>query len=111
MSDISACNKWNFYHLPSVISLLKIHRENDNSKIKISYFFLYSIAAYKVKENDIKINLPNLISPKVATRQNPFRKDSREDLPIFLGKILIVILLFRYIFDGGGRGGLGGDFR
>ena len=114
MSDISACNKWNFYHLPSVISLLKIHRENDNSKIKISYFFLYSIAAYKVKENDIKIleifNLPNLISPKVAKRQNPFRKDSREDLPIFLGKILIVILLFRYIFDGGG-GGVGGDFR
>ena len=106
MSDISACNKWNFYHLPSVISLLKIHRENDNSKIKISYFFLYSIAAYKVKENDIKIleifNSPNVISPKVATRQNPFRKDSREDLPIFLGKILIVILLFRYIFDGGG---------
>lgn len=69
-----------------------MHRENDNSKIKISYFFLYSIAAYKVKENDIKIleifNLPNLISPKVATRENPFRKDSREDLPILRECIL-----------------------
>ena len=45
-----------------------------------------------------------VIPPKVATRQNPFRKDSREDLPILLGKILIVILLFKYIFDGVGGG-------
>ena len=41
-----------------------MHRENDNSTIKISYFFLYSIAAYKVKKNDIKIK-KNLNSPNL----------------------------------------------
>ena len=56
----------------------KMHRENDNSTIKISYFFLYSIAAYKVKKNDIKIkknlnsmNLNELISSKMSTWQKP----------------------------------------
>ena len=55
----------------------KMHRENDNSTIKISYFFLYSIAAYKMKKNDIKIkknlNSPNLnlISSKMSTWQKP----------------------------------------
>ena len=55
-----------------------MHRENDNSTIKISYFFLYSIAAYKVKKNDIKIkknlnsmNLNELISSKMSTWQKP----------------------------------------
>ena len=46
------------------ISLKKMHRENDNSTIKISYFFLYSIAAYKMKKNDIKIK-KNLNSPNL----------------------------------------------
>ena len=41
-----------------------MHRENDNSTIKISYFFLYSIAAYKMKKNDIKIK-KNLNSPNL----------------------------------------------
>ena len=53
-------------------------RENDNSTIKISYFFLYSIAAYKVKKNDIEIkknlnspNLNELICSKMSTWQKP----------------------------------------
>ena len=41
-----------------------MHRENDNSTIKISYFFLYSIAAYKMKKNGIKIK-KNLNSPNL----------------------------------------------
>ena len=56
----------------------KMHRENDNSTIKISYFFLYSIAAYKVKKNDIEIkknlnspNLNELICSKMSTWQKP----------------------------------------
>jgi len=75
MSDISARNEMEFLSSSERYISIKIHRENDNSKTKISYFFLYSIAAYKVKENDIKIseifNSPKLIPPKVATRQKP----------------------------------------